>query len=83
MSEYYRTVTARKRHRCESGRYDPECPRSIKPGEEYVRCVAFPGSDANNSERPWVMDVCRGCFTRYGRPMPERKTRARKEVSPC
>lgn len=67
------TVTARKMRACEGHR----CVRVIQPGEDYVRAVAFPGHDANGSDRPWVMRVCLGCYFEYdqAKPMPPRRTR--------
>jgi hypothetical protein len=71
------TVTARKRHSCDNY---PRCYRGIKPGEDYARHVAFPGDDANNSSRPWVLNLCQHCHTEHGREMPPRRT-ARKKAT--
>jgi hypothetical protein len=59
------TATARKPFRC-----DDRGDRAVVAGQRYVRMVAFPGTDVNSSDRPWVLRVCEACATRYGRPMP-------------
>lgn len=66
------TVTARKLHPC--GGY--RCTSTIRPGENYVRLVAFPGHDANGSTTPWVLNVCVSCWREHdpAKPMPPRKT---------
>jgi hypothetical protein len=72
------TVTARKARQCEGWR----CWVRIQPGEDYVRSVAFPGHEANGGDRPWVMHICKGCHTQYGREMPPRRTRKSSPPSP-
>jgi hypothetical protein len=42
----------------------------VVPGQQYVRMVAFPGSDVVGGDRPWVLKICTTCATRYGRPLP-------------
>lgn len=71
MSYSSKLVTARKTHLCE----DRPCGSGgvIAAGDDYVRAVAFPGSDANNGDQPWVMKLCVSCATRYGRELPPRR----------
>lgn len=64
-------VRARKVTACHGYR----CAALIRVGEDYVRAVAFPGHDANGTERPWVMKLCIGCATEFDRPLPPRRTR--------
>jgi hypothetical protein len=62
MSEYGTTTrarTARKQHRCD-GDYRGE-GHIIAPGHRYLRHVAFPNSDVNGSDRPWVLRECIAC----------------------
>jgi len=67
MTEYARTVVARKWHWCD----DPTDGRhQIPVGAPYARLVAFPGGDVNSGTRPWVMYLCADCYCRYGKPMP-------------
>lgn len=61
-------VRARKRHWCEE--YADH--HRIEPGEEYVRCVAFPDGDINTGDRPWVLKICIKHFEQYGRKAPTR-----------
>ena len=76
MSVSARTVTARRDRLC--GNY-PSCPNDgIKAGDDYARHVAFPGDDANQSNRPLTLDLCQPCHTEYERPMPPRRARRRK-----
>jgi hypothetical protein len=67
------TITSRKDRRCEGYR----CGRAIAGGDDYVRLVAFPGHDANGSDRPWVMCICVSCWREYdhARPLPARRSR--------
>lgn len=66
------TVTCRKAFLCD----DMTCGRTIQPGEDYVRSVTFPWDDmVNQSPDIWVFKACRVCATRYGLPMPPRRTR--------
>lgn len=70
-----RTVRARVEHRCHAGLSD-DCARVIRPGQDYLRAVAFPGADAYDAprgSRPWVLVQCEPCATVYGQPMPPRK----------
>lgn len=62
-------VRARKRYRCQDSR------EVIEAGTLYVRMVAFPGHDAVGGTRPWVLKVCLNCATRYGRALPDRRTK--------
>lgn len=64
------SVVARKRHRCDE--YGDA--HSIRPGETYVRSVAFPDGDINTDTVPWVLKLCETHWTRYGRPMPVKKS---------
>jgi hypothetical protein len=57
VSETQHTVTARKSYPCDSYR----CGGTIKPGEEYVRAVAFPGSDHCYGTRPVMVRGCLRC----------------------
>lgn len=62
MNEYGTTTqarTARKRHRCDEASWTGL--HFIEPGHRYLRFVAFPGSDANGSDRPWVLRQCIAC----------------------
>jgi hypothetical protein len=69
------TATARKRWACDTrGVY---C-RGIRPGDEYVRAVAFPGHDANDGPGPWVMRSCLGC---YAPPQPPRRRRPARQLA--
>lgn len=61
-------VTARKDHYCDDY---PRCTDGIKAGEPYLRCVAFPGHDANGGTKPWVMNLCRRSST-FERRMADR-----------
>jgi hypothetical protein len=74
VSQTSQTVTTRVRRRCNEGSL---CAGTewIEPGDDYARHVAFPDGDINCSDRPWVMRLCVPCQTRYGRPMPPRRTR--------
>ena len=63
-------VRARKVRRCEGFR----CTHQIEPGEDYVRAVCFPGHDANDGTRPWVLHICVTCATEFGGPLPPRRT---------
>lgn len=73
------TVTARRPYRCE-GDTGYRCRNTIQPGDEYVRATAFPGCDANGSDRPWHLKLCRECATKYGRPMPARRGKVSTDV---
>ncbi len=74
MAEVAYLVRARKEHRCE----DRPCVSDgiIRRGQDYVRAVAFPGDDANQSDQPWVLRICVSCATRYGRELPPRRRAA-------
>lgn len=77
MSEYGRTVTARRDRPCDEGRHHCAGDATIHAGTEYARFVAFPGDDdagMGEATRPWVLSICEPCATRYSRPMPPRKT---------
>ncbi|MEV4738529.1 MULTISPECIES: hypothetical protein [unclassified Microbacterium] len=52
-------VKARKPHRCEWHGYDCE---GIEAGDWYYRAVAWPRTDANNGNVPWILLLCRGCL---------------------
>jgi hypothetical protein len=67
------TVVARKPFRCED-----QGDRAVVPGQVYVRMVAFPGSEVNGGDRPWVLKVCTTCATRYGRSLPPARTRGKR-----
>lgn len=70
------TITARADRDC--GSY-PYCPHDdIKAGQDYVRHVAFPGDDANQSSRPLTLELCERCHTEYDRPMPPRRVSRKK-----
>lgn len=71
------TVTARKRRSCDQY---PRCYNGIRPGDDYARHVVFPGDDANNSPRPWVLNLCRECQTEYDREMPLRRTSRKRKT---
>lgn len=74
MSETVHLVKARKHHRCEEYPHGTEgCLLTIRPGEDYVRAVAFPG---DVTDHIWVMRLCVPCATRYGRPLPARRKQA-------
>lgn len=67
-------VKARKAHRCEE--YGDG--HLIRPGDDYVRCVAFPDGDVNTGTQPWVLRICVDHFQKYGKvlpPRPRRRTR--------
>lgn len=55
--ETQHTVTARKSYPCDSYR----CGGTIEPGQNYVRAVAFPGSDHCNGPRPIMVRGCQEC----------------------
>lgn len=57
MSETQHTVTARRPYPCDSFR----CGGRIEAGEDYVRAVAFPGSDHNYGRVPITMRSCGRC----------------------
>jgi hypothetical protein len=59
MSETQHTVTARKSYPCDSYR----CEGRIEAGEDYVRAVAFPGSDHNYGPVPIMVRGCLRCST--------------------
>jgi hypothetical protein len=62
-----RVVTARKQYRCDvRDHYPRPCPGTIRPGERYVRLVAFPGHIANDGPAPWVMRECLACAANRG-----------------
>lgn len=73
--ETQHTVKARVRRRCDDGGYG--CWGWIEPGMDYLRAVAFPGSDLINEEgtRPRVMNVCGGCTTLVGHAPRMRRRR--------
>lgn len=75
-SQTAHTVRARKRYRCDQRAFEG-CRGSIQPGDDYVRCVAFPGHDCNDGSQPWVMRVCVGC---YLPPLPARRSSRAKVV---
>jgi hypothetical protein len=73
MAEYAHLVTARRSHRCED--YPgggSECQHLIQPGSDYVRAVAFPD---DVTDHIWVLRLCVPCATRYGKPLPPRRTK--------
>ena len=73
MSEYAWTVVARKTYQCDdTRRYGRTygAPHTIPAGAPYVRCVAFPDGDVNNSTRPRSVRICSDCYTQFGEPMP-------------
>lgn len=42
--------------------------RTIRPGEQYLEHIAFPGEDgAEEARHPIRMAECSGCAIRYGR----------------
>ncbi|WP_326564535.1 hypothetical protein [Micromonospora peucetia] len=50
--------TARIAHRCD------DCRRqTIAPGHRYLRHVAFPGDDVNQSNRPYTNTECVACLS--------------------
>lgn len=67
------TVTARLGFTCHGYR----CHEIVRKGEEYVRLVAFPGHDANGSDRPWVLRICVACYREHDSttPLPKRMGR--------
>lgn len=80
MSETQHTVTARKRRRCDDGSF--YCWQWIEPGQQYLRAVAFPGSEVNphrygEPNRPRVLNVCGGCTTLIGHAPKMRRRRRR------
>lgn len=76
MSDTSWTATARKSYFCDN-RTGDGC-NNIKPGQDYVRFVAFPGHDANpDGPGPTVLRSCLACYR--GTPPIRRGTwRARK-----
>lgn len=52
-------VRANKPHRCEMR--NAGCT-GIAKGDRYYRAMAWPNSDVNHSEQPWVLRVCRACL---------------------
>ena len=63
MSEYGTTVkavTARKQHRCDESSWVGV--HFIAPGHRYLRHVAFPCSEVNGSDQPWVLRQCVACI---------------------
>lgn len=64
------TVTARLAWHCWNGGYG--CTRRIEPGEEYVRVTVFPNHDVSRAHFPQTHHCCQTCWTRPGRPMPDR-----------
>jgi hypothetical protein len=80
VGEYDRTVKAAKDHWCDDTRSNIG-RHHIYAGALYVRCVAFPDGDINQSARPWVVRVCQDCYTQYGATMPERRTTCRTPSS--
>lgn len=74
--ETQHTVTARTRKRCDDGSF--YCQQWIEPGTDYLRAVAFPGSDQCGSDvRPRVMNVCSSCCTQVGHAPRMRRRRKR------
>jgi len=75
MSEYAWTVTARKTYPCDDTRGNRWTvgPHVIPAGSPYVRAVAFPGGDVNQSTRPWTVRICSDCHCQYGATMPPPK----------
>lgn len=74
--ETQHTVTARKSHPCDSYR----CGGTIEAGQDYVRAVAFPGSDHCNGPRPIMVRGCQECSaeligTEYAPRMRRRRRR--------
>lgn len=70
MSTTAKIVTARKSHRCDAARdssWFRACSGWIRPGEQYVRMVCFPG-DVNSGHAPWVMRGCLACSIGYTGP---------------
>lgn len=60
--------TARRRRQC--GSYP--CSRSIEPGQQYLRHVAFPGDEGHEEgTRPWVIEECAACAAARGEPIAE------------
>jgi hypothetical protein len=78
MTEYASTVVARKEHPCDDTRGNRYLRgrHTIPAGTPYVRCVAFPGSDINQSTRPWTVRICPDCYCQYGATMPAPKRSA-------
>lgn len=55
-------VRARKQHRCQMGWSHRDCLKTIEPGTNYYRAIAWPGHVANEGPAPWVMRICRKCI---------------------
>lgn len=71
MADTAHAVVARKAFPCQGYR----CDNQIQRGDTYVRHVAFPGDDVNQSDRPWVLRICPDC--QAPKPMPTRRLRKR------
>jgi hypothetical protein len=74
-------VKARKSHTCEGYRHTG---RHIFPGDFYNRAICWPNNDANGTNVPWVLKLCRGCLheemqTMFDAAIPKSKTDERKQ----
>lgn len=57
MTTTAHTIRARTQFVCQGYR----CHATVKTGDLYVRCVAFPNDEVNQSHRPWVLKICQDC----------------------
>lgn len=59
--KWYRLAHALYGRRCVARKHHAACFGAcgvISPGEAHLMIVAFPGHDANGSDRPWRMRQC-------------------------